>query len=65
VFLSTRVLVMSARPGRIHGEFIIDEPHPREESFRGSEKFARYCALLSGALSAASSDSAAEAGIGS
>jgi NitT/TauT family transport system ATP-binding protein len=40
VFLSTRVVVMSARPGRIHAQFDIDEPHPREDAFRKSPRFA-------------------------
>ena len=54
VFLSTRVLVMSARPGRIFGEVAIDEPHPRGSVFRASETFARHCARLSELLAAAS-----------
>ena len=40
VFLSTRVLMMSARPGRILAELAIDEPHPRGEAYRLSERFA-------------------------
>jgi len=47
VFLSTRVLVMSPRPGRITAELAIDEPHPRDDSFRLSERFARHCQQLS------------------
>jgi NitT/TauT family transport system ATP-binding protein len=47
VFLSTRVLVMSPRPGRITAELPIDEPHPRDESFRLSERFAHLCQRLS------------------
>jgi NitT/TauT family transport system ATP-binding protein len=54
VFLSTRVLVMSARPGRIVGEIAIDEPHPRTDAFRVSERFARRCAQLSEMLAGAS-----------
>ena len=50
VFLSTRVLVMSTRPGRIVGEFDIDEPHPRNDAFRMSERFAAHCQRLSGLL---------------
>jgi NitT/TauT family transport system ATP-binding protein len=53
VHISTRVLVMSARPGKIHAEVIIEEPHPRRESFAISEKFARHCARLSELLAAA------------
>jgi NitT/TauT family transport system ATP-binding protein len=53
VFLSTRVLVMSARPGRIFAEVAIDAPHPRGPAFRASEAFARHCARLSELLSQA------------
>jgi len=56
VFLSTRVLVMSARPGQIVAEIGIDEPHPRTDAFRVSERFARWCAQLSDILAAASDD---------
>jgi NitT/TauT family transport system ATP-binding protein len=47
VYLSTRVLVMSARPGRIIGELLIGEPHPRTDAFRVSERYARWCKQLS------------------
>jgi len=47
VYLSTRVLVMSPRPGRIVAELVIDEPHPRDDAFRLSERFARHCQRLS------------------
>ena len=50
VFLSTRILVMAARPGRIVGELAIDTPLPRDESFRTSERFASACRELSLAL---------------
>jgi NitT/TauT family transport system ATP-binding protein len=53
VFLSSRVLVMSARPGRILEDAAIDDPQPRQSAFRSTEKFARMGARLSGALSAA------------
>ena len=43
VFLSTRIVVMSPRPGRIVGEVVVDQPHPRSEDFRNSEQFAHYC----------------------
>jgi NitT/TauT family transport system ATP-binding protein len=55
VFLSTRVVVMSARPGRIVGEIAIDAGR-RDEAFRVSEAYARHCARLSGMLAAAASD---------
>ena len=50
VFLSTRVAVMSARPGRILHEVAIEEPHPRTEAFRVSQRFAAHCAQLSALL---------------
>ena len=53
VFLSTRVFVMSPRPGRIIGEVAIDEPHPRTDAFRVSAAFAEHCARLSAMLASA------------
>jgi NitT/TauT family transport system ATP-binding protein len=50
VFLSTRVIVMAARPGRILREVVIDEPHPRSDAFRQSARFTHYCRQLSAAL---------------
>lgn len=54
VFLSTRVLVMSARPGQILREVTIDEPYPRDDAFRGSQRFASYCRELFSLLGEAS-----------
>jgi NitT/TauT family transport system ATP-binding protein len=56
VYLSMRVLVMSARPGRIIGELAIDEPHPRTDAFRVSERYARWCKQLSEMLAAGSDE---------
>ncbi len=56
VYLSTRVLVMSARPGRIIGELAIPEPHPRTDAFRLSERYALWCKQLSEMLAAGSDD---------
>lgn len=53
VFLSSRVLVMSSRPGRIHGEIGIDAPRPRPDSFRGTAEFAAHSAQLSAMLESA------------
>jgi NitT/TauT family transport system ATP-binding protein len=41
VFLSDRVVVMSARPGRIAADIRIDVPRPRTIESRASEKFGR------------------------
>jgi len=50
VYLSQRILVMAARPGRIVDEVTIDHPYPRDESFRTSEPYNRYCRETSAAL---------------
>jgi NitT/TauT family transport system ATP-binding protein len=47
VFLSTRVAVMAARPGRLIASVPIDEPHPRDAAFRVGTRFAEYCQRLS------------------
>ena len=52
VFLSSRVLVMSPRPGRIHAEIGIDAPRPRADSFRGTAEFAAHSVRLSEMLGA-------------
>lgn len=62
VFLSTRVVVMAARPGRISRVIDIDAPWPRDEEFRGSPRFAALCSQLSHALRDASEESGTMAG---
>ena len=54
VFLSTRVVVISARPGRIFNVMTIDELQPRDAGFRDSARFAAYCRQLSAWLAEAS-----------
>jgi NitT/TauT family transport system ATP-binding protein len=53
VFLSSRVLVMSSRPGRIHAEVVIDAPQPREPAFRNSTQFLAHNAKLAELLAEA------------
>jgi NitT/TauT family transport system ATP-binding protein len=60
VFLSTRVIVMAARPGRVLREVKIDEPHPRNDSFRVSQKFAAYARELQELLAEASAAGATD-----
>jgi NitT/TauT family transport system ATP-binding protein len=60
VFLSTRVAVMSARPGRIVKEVAIGEPHPRSDAFRVTQKFAAYAKELSELLADASARGATD-----
>ncbi len=58
VFLSQRVLVMAARPGRVIAEVVIDEPYPRSSEFRTSTRHAQLCRTLSQALESTASDHA-------
>lgn len=46
VFLASRVIVMAARPGRIHQEIKIELPYPRTEEMRLSDAFARLRAQV-------------------
>ena len=50
VYLSQRVIVMTARPGRISSEFRINTVEPRGEGFRTSAEYAAYCREVSNAL---------------
>lgn len=53
VYLSNRVVVMAARPGRVVAEVAIEAPYPRTEEFRTSPTFNAYCRQISTALSQA------------
>lgn len=53
VYLASRVVVMTARPGRIFAELTIDTPYPRAESFRTSAEYAAACRRASEALAGA------------
>ena len=53
VYLSERVIVMSARPGRIAAEFCIESPEPRSEEFRTSANYAAFCRQVSTVLAPA------------
>ena len=55
VYLSNRVVVMAARPGRIVDEVAIDEPYPRTPDFRVSTAFSLYAKRLQDSLLQASS----------
>jgi NitT/TauT family transport system ATP-binding protein len=50
VYLSQRVIVMTARPGRIGAELRIEAAEPRGEDFRTSADYAGYCRRVSNAL---------------
>ncbi|CAN5568341.1 ABC transporter ATP-binding protein [soil metagenome] len=55
VFLSSRVIMMAARPGRVVEQFAIDEPYPRHADFMVSPQFSRYAKQLQDSLLRASS----------
>jgi NitT/TauT family transport system ATP-binding protein len=50
VYLSQRVVVMTARPGRIQADIRIETVEPRGEEFRTSAAYADYCRKVSAAL---------------
>lgn len=53
VFLSNRIVVMAAKPGRVFGEMNVDAPYPRDEAFRTSEDYAHVTRKASTMLRAA------------
>ncbi len=50
VFLSDRILVMAARPGRVVADIAIDAPYPRTDEFRTTDTYNHYCRIVSQAL---------------
>ncbi|MBZ9676021.1 ABC transporter ATP-binding protein [Mesorhizobium sp. ES1-1] len=50
VFLSNRVVVMAARPGRVFDELAIGASYPRDEAFRTSPDYAALCRQTSSVL---------------
>ena len=53
VYLSTRIAVMTSRPGRIESTIAIDEPSPRTAEFRMSAHYSELARTTSDALSRA------------
>jgi NitT/TauT family transport system ATP-binding protein len=53
VFLADRVIVLTARPGRIGDEFAVDLPRPRTLEVMNTERFGHYVQRVRTALSAA------------
>jgi NitT/TauT family transport system ATP-binding protein len=46
IFLANRVVVMTARPGRIKCDVAVDLPHPRTYTVKTTPEFAEYKARL-------------------
>src|SRR5499426_1657293 len=53
VYLSSRIVVMTSRPGRVFTELAIDAPYPRDERFRTSADYVGHCRQASEALARA------------
>lgn len=53
VFLSNRIVVMAANPGRVFDEIAVDVPYPRDESFRTSPEYGAICRQASDCLAKA------------
>jgi NitT/TauT family transport system ATP-binding protein len=50
VYLSTRIIVMAARPGRVVANIDVDAPYPRNEAFRLTPIYTEGCKAASEAL---------------
>lgn len=50
VYLSSRIVVMAARPGRVVADLGIDAPYPRDDDFRTSTVYNDHCRRVSAAL---------------
>ncbi len=50
VYLSQRIAVMAARPGRIMADLAVASPYPRDELFRTSAEYAQLCRVASETL---------------
>jgi len=55
VYLSSRVVVMAASPGRVATDLSVELPHPRSEKLRLSPDYTHRCGLISDALRTAMS----------
>ena len=46
IFMASRVIVMSARPGRIKADVPVDLPHPRQYTLKTTAEFSAVKATL-------------------
>jgi len=49
-YLSSRIVVMRARPGQVHADMRIDQPAGRDQAYRTSETYRQTCQVVSDAL---------------
>jgi NitT/TauT family transport system ATP-binding protein len=59
VYLASRIVVMTPRPGKVFAELAIDAPYPRDEAFRTSAEYAALCRRTSQTLARAMAEGAA------
>ena len=57
VYLSRRIVIMAARPGRVVTVIDVDEPYPRSDAFRATPRYNELCVRVSKALVAAGEQS--------
>jgi NitT/TauT family transport system ATP-binding protein len=50
VFMSTRVVVMTGRPGQVRGDFVVPFEYPRSPQLRFAERFAELAGQVSACL---------------
>jgi NitT/TauT family transport system ATP-binding protein len=50
VYLSQRIVVMAARPGRVMADLRVDAAYPRDDLFRTSAEYAHLCRIASESL---------------
>ena len=50
VYLSQRIVVMAARPGRVMADIASEAPYPRDDLFRTSAEYAHLCRVASETL---------------
>jgi NitT/TauT family transport system ATP-binding protein len=50
VYLSSRIIVMAARPGRVVADLAVGAPYPRDEDFRATMLYTETCKAASHAL---------------
>jgi NitT/TauT family transport system ATP-binding protein len=55
IYLSNRIVMMAARPGRIEQQFCVTEPYPRQPEFMVSQSFLQWAQTIQVALLKASS----------
>jgi len=50
VYLSERIVVMAARPGRVVADIAVDAPYPRGKEFRTTTVYNDWCRVVSQSL---------------